>query len=305
MDWRARMAELSELGSYRSIDELLIQAASEADSDEDKLEAILARAELLEDTFLRRVEAANLFLQILDIDPSRTDALRRSRFIHRSLGMLPQVAQSLERELGVTDEPVLAADMLNELGDVMQELGEYDRARASYANALNLQPANEAAQGSMDDLEANEVEAQERMMTLAQEGAGGDGFAAMSQLVRAARIAKRLGDAGLRAFLEAALRAVPTAVEANAMIDSWFASAGDFDGLRDFHHRFADSLTDPAEKSRWATNAAARWLNRFQDPDIAASLLAVAAEADPNNVASQVALALQEELAGEEPVASP
>ncbi len=290
MDWRQRLDELKKLGSFRAVDELLTQAVSGAESDQERVEALVAHAELLEDTFLRKVEAANLFTQAVDLDPTRTDALRRARFIHRSLGMLQQVAGSLERELGVTDEAVLAADMLNELGDVMQELGEYDRAKASYANALNLQPGNAAAQGSMDDIDSSESDAQERMMLLAQEGASGTGFAAMSQLVRAARIAKRLGDAGQRAFLEAALRAVPTAVEANAMMDSWFASQGDFEGLKDFHHRFLDTIEDARERGRWATDAAARWLNRFQDSDVAASLLQVAAESDPSTVAPHVAL---------------
>ncbi len=291
MNWRERVGVLMRWGDYRGVDRYLEEVLADAKDTAERAFVLRARGDLLADVFLRRVEAAALFLKSYELDSSQPDALRRARFIQRSLGMLPQVAQSLERELGTTNEPVLAADMLVELGDTLQDLAQLERAAAAYRNALELTPASDGAMGALEDLEADDGTAQARMMALAQQGASGVGHGALTMLVRAARIARRLGDASQRPFLEAALRAVPTSAEAGALVDSWYASQGDFDGLRDFHHRFVDAIADPVQRSHVAVEAAARWLNRFQDPDVAASLLSLAIEACPEEVAAHVALA--------------
>ncbi len=290
MDWRTRVAELEQWGSYRSAVRFLEQVADELTSPEERADALFARAALLDEIFLRRVEAAQLFQKVQELSPSRSDALRRARFIHRALGLLPQVAQSLERELALIDDPTLGADLFKELGDVHQDMESYEDALTAYARALELVPDHASAEAALADIQVAAEAAVARLQELAQAGAAAGGHAAASLLVRAARLARRLGDAGLLAYLTAAVRAVPQAPEPNFLVDSHHASQGDLDGLATFHQRLVEGIADASLRARVATDLAARWLNRFRDPDVAAKLLLEATAADPGALAPHVAL---------------
>ena len=290
MDWRTRVAELQRWGSYRSAVQYLEQVSEELSSPVEQAEALFSRASLLDEVFLRRVEAADAYLNAYQLDTSRSDALRRARFIHRSLGLLTNVSQSIEHELGTVEDPVLAADLLKELGDVYQDLGELARAQESYSRILTFKPDHEPAGECLQDVMASEVEAHTRMQELAAAGGRAQGHAAAAVLVRAGRIARRLGDVSQLPFLEAAVRATPMAVEPAMLVDGAYAETGDLQGLRAFHDVVISRVEDPRQRCLVAVDSAARWLNRFQEPETAAAMLQRAAEADPTALAPHVGL---------------
>jgi len=290
MDWRTRVAKLERWGSYQAAAQYLEQVADELTSPEERADALFAHAALLDEVFLRRKRAADLFQQAAELAPSRFDALRRSRFLYRALGLLPQVGRSLERELGSIDDAVLAADLFKELGDVYQDMERYEDAATAYQRALEQQPEHVGADTSLADVSATAEDAEMRLAALAQAGAAESGHAAATLLVRAARMARRLGDAGFRAYLEAALRMVPQAPEPHFLLDSSYAGEGDLEGLAGFHRALVESLEDPRLRAQVATDLASRWLDRFQDGDVAAELLGAAVAADPTALAPHVAL---------------
>ena len=290
MDWRGRFEELQRLGSYRSATSFLEEVAATLVEPAEQADALVAQATLLDDVFLRRLEAAQLYAQAAMLDSSRTDAVRRARFIHRSLGLLQHVAQSIEHELARTDDRSLAADLFKELGDARQDMLDLEGAAAAYDQALATVPDHSGAADAVEDVSAADEAAEARMHELARQGAANQGHAAAALLVRAARIARRLGDAGYAAFLEAAVRAVPLAVEPSFLLDNVYAGGGDLDGLMELNDRVIRGIEDPAMRAKAATDIAARWLSRFRDSDAAARFLTLAAEADPQALAAHVGL---------------
>ena len=292
MDWKTRVAELERFGSYRAAEQYLSEVVAELASPEERADALFAHASMLDEVFLQRLEAARLFLSVQELSPTRFDALRRARFIQRALGLLPQVAQSIERELAAIDDPMLGADLFKELGDAYQDMEQYEEAATAYGRALELVADHGGAELALSDVLSTVDEGIRHMNEAARWGASAKGHGAASHLVRAARLARRHQDAGHRAFLEAAVHAVPQAPEPAFLLDNLFAQEGDLDGLAEFHRSLVDAIADPELRARVAIDTASRWLNRFRDADIAASLLERAIAADPRALAARVALSV-------------
>ncbi|MEM9188384.1 MAG: tetratricopeptide repeat protein [Myxococcota bacterium] len=286
MSWREKLDELERQGRYRAAALLLARAIEE----ERDLEVLVAYANRLDELFLRRIDAVRAYLRIISLDPTYVGAWRRARAIQRSLGQLPTFVESLEDELRGTTDHALAADLFRQLGDALQDLGDHEGAGKAYQQALAAGPEDELAEALFLDATSNEVRATERMGELAKQAAGVSSGAACYLLLRAARIAARLGTAEHVAYLEAAIRAVPNNLVAHAELDSAFAARGDLEGLATTHERLLTSIGDAELRGRVAVEMAARWMSRFHDHETGRGFLRRARDADPRCLPAHVAL---------------
>lgn len=90
-------------------------------------------------------EALELYGQILDLDPTRSDALlRMEKYAERSKN-LRSLADVLERQVRILPEDETRVPVLTKLAGVYEQLEEHERAISTWQRALSAQPGNARA----------------------------------------------------------------------------------------------------------------------------------------------------------------
>ena len=114
---------------------------------------------VLETKFLSGVKALKHFQDACKMNPALLESLEAARMIYWDLGKLNMVQKLLELELKAVQGPE-ATVLLLELGDVMCDLGDYDKATATYARSLAASGgANKDASSSRSENSATAVKA--------------------------------------------------------------------------------------------------------------------------------------------------
>src|SRR6202042_2630279 len=137
------------------------------------------------------VRALKHFQDAYKLNPGLAGALRQARAIYWNLGKVNMVQKLLELELKSSTEHPARTELLLELGDVLSDVGDYEKATSAYANALSASGGeSEEARASLADVQVDESTWQERVATVTQEAAAASTPAAKARLyLRAARIA--------------------------------------------------------------------------------------------------------------------
>ena len=146
MDLAQRLNHLESVRDWQGlVEELEKGIASEGDAAV-KASYHLRLGQVLEDKFLLAVKALKHFQDAYKLNPAAGESLARARSIYWDLGKLNMVQKLLELELKSQKEGPVAAALLLELGDVLCDVGDYDRATSTYAKAV--QQGDPTGQGS-------------------------------------------------------------------------------------------------------------------------------------------------------------
>ena len=109
---------------------------------------------MLEKKFLAGVKALKHFQDAYKLNPALLEALAEARGIYWDLGKLNMVQKLLELELKAV-QGAEASKLLVELGDVLADLGDNDKATATYARALAASGGeNKEASACLEDVQA-------------------------------------------------------------------------------------------------------------------------------------------------------
>ena len=109
---------------------------------------------VLEKKFLAGVKALKHFQDAYKLNPALLEALGEARAIYWELGKLNMVQKLLELELKAVQGSE-ASKLLVELGDVLSDLGDNDKATATYARALAASGGeNKEASACLEDVQA-------------------------------------------------------------------------------------------------------------------------------------------------------
>src|SRR5213596_517720 len=132
MDLEQRLKQLESHHDWQGLAEALEQGLAAAQDQSTKAALHLRLGRLLYGQFLQGVRALKHFQDAFKLNPSLIEALAEARSIYWELGKLNMVQKLLELQLKSTQDAALRATLLRELGDVLCDAGDYERATEAY-----------------------------------------------------------------------------------------------------------------------------------------------------------------------------
>ena len=167
MDLNQQLNHLESHRDWHGVAEALEQAIASTSDVETKADLHLRFGRLLHSRFLQGVKALKHFQDAFKLNPALVDALAEARAIYWELGKLNMVQKLLELQLKGTRDPVTAVELLRQLGDVLTDQGDYERAAEAYGRAVQGaggQPGEVSR--LLEDVQTGEEEWQERVGAL-------------------------------------------------------------------------------------------------------------------------------------------
>jgi tetratricopeptide (TPR) repeat protein len=284
MDLEQRLKQLSGFHDWHAVAEALEQGIGGAADATSKAQLHLRLGRVLRSRFLAGVRALKHFQDAYKLNPALIEALSEARGIYWDLGKLNMVQKLLELELKAAPESPERSALFRELGDVLCDLGDYERATESYAKAL--QSAN-GAPGDipqlLEDVQVGEAEWQERALGILDLAAlAATPAEKASLLLRASRLARRFAPEEVEAILAQAYAADPSDRRVAATYEGMLVEGGRTEAILETQRAALNELEDPEVKARAAYLFGSRWALRHQNVELGAQLVEEALRLDPS-----------------------
>ncbi|MEO8800480.1 MAG: hypothetical protein ABI551_21485, partial [Polyangiaceae bacterium] len=285
MDQQARISFLETTHDWQGLtDELEKGIASDAQNAQ-KAEYHLRLGQVLEGKFLLGVKALKHFQDAYKLNPQLVDALESARSIYWDLGKLNMVQKLLELELKSVQTGMPASKLLVELGDVLCDGGDHDKATATYARALAASDGqNRDASACLEDVQAESGSWQQQVAALLR--AGNEATIPSHKaraFLRASRITRRFAPEEVEGQLAQAYAADPTSRPAAALYEGLLAEQGRLEELEGTQTELLTLIEDRGERAHVAMIFGKRWVQRHQNVDVGARFLEIAIKLDPQH----------------------
>jgi tetratricopeptide (TPR) repeat protein len=287
MDLAQRLENLESNRDWQGLVEELEKGVSSASDAAQKGAYHLRLGRLLSQKFFQAARALVHFQEAYKQSPQLVEALTEARGVYWLLGKLNMVQKLLERELKLAGDAPAAAGMAFELGNVLANAGEYDRAAAAYERALLASRGGLGEAGEcLEDLKATAETWQPRLGALLQEVSSGglSPAQASASLLRAARLAKRFAPDEYEALLGRAYAADPSNRETAALYEGALMEGNRGDELSAYQAKIVEGLEGEARASA-AFHFGLRWSMRHQNVDQATRFFEQSFLADPSEPA--------------------
>jgi tetratricopeptide (TPR) repeat protein len=284
MDLEQRLNQLERHHDWQGAMDALEQGLQSEQDASVKAELHLRLGRLLHSRFLQGVKALKHFQDAFKLNPALLEALAEARGIYWELGKLNMVQKLLELQLKNTQDPELSASLSRELGDVLSDQGDYERAAEAYAKALQTANGTMPEVGELlEEVQLGPDQWQERVGQLLRAAHDvPDSATKASAFLRAARIARRYAPEELEGMLAQAYAADPTSVVAAALYESLLVDAERTDAILEAQRQVLDNVSDPHERADAAFRFGARWALRHQNPEVGSQLLEESLKLDPS-----------------------
>jgi tetratricopeptide (TPR) repeat protein len=297
MDLAERLNHLEAVHDWQGLAEELERGiASETDAA-TKAGYHLRLGRVLESKFLHAVRALKHFQDAFKLNPALTEALREARSIYWSLGKVNMVQKLLELELKSATTHPAATELLVELGDVLSDAGEQEKAAAAYARALNVSGGESAeARACLGDVQVDDASFAAHVTAMMEEADAADPAARGRLFLRAARIAKRFAPGDVDGLLLHAYESDPADRQVAALYEQDIVDDDRKQSLVATQRRVLDALgqadgspyrsaggTAAQARADAAFRYGVRWATRHQDPELGAQFFEEAIETDPGN----------------------
>jgi tetratricopeptide (TPR) repeat protein len=283
MDLQERLSHLENVRDWQGLVEELEKSTSSG-TNEEKARVHLRLGRLLEGKFLAGVKALKHFQDAYKLNSASGESLARARSVYWDLGKLNMVQKLLEMELKTSKEGPHAVELLLELGDVLSDGGDYDKATSTYARALSLsQGGSAAASASLEDVQADSGSWQSHVAQLVRASNETQSEAKSRVLLRAARIAKRFAPDEFEGLLLRAYTADPQSKQVAALYEGILAEGARFEELDRVQQGALAQLGDRLAKGAAALAFGVRWVSRHQNADVGAKWLEEAVKLDAGN----------------------
>jgi tetratricopeptide (TPR) repeat protein len=283
MDLEQRLKQLESYQDWQGVVETLEQGISSAPDAATKANLHLRLGRVLHRHFLQGVRALKHFQDAYKQNSALTEALAEARNIYWELGKLNMVQKLLELQLkGASDDATKKA-LYRELGDVLVDLGDYDRATESYAKALQ---SSNGSPGEipelLQDVQLGADEWQDRMAELLRRAHAAESPAEKSAMfLRAARIVRRFAPEDAEGILGMAYAADPKNSAAAATYEGLLAESQRSEKILETQREALKASTDTHEKATAAYQFGARWALRHQNVEVGTQLIEEALRLDP------------------------
>jgi tetratricopeptide (TPR) repeat protein len=285
MDLEQRLRQQMSFHDWHAVAETLEQGLAATSDPVGKAELHLRLGRVLRTRFLQGVRALKHFQDAYKLNPALIEALSEARGIYWDLGKLNMVQRLLELELKAAPQGPNRAVLYRELGDVLCDLGDYDRAAESYAKALQ---STEGDKGDLpavlEDTQVGEGEWQERVSGMLRDARSNtDPAARAALLLRAARLARRYAPGEVEALLAQAYAADPTDTHVAATYEGLLVEAQRTERILETQRAALDAENDASSKARAAYLFGSRWALRHQNLELGAELVEEALKLEPSH----------------------
>jgi tetratricopeptide (TPR) repeat protein len=284
MDLQERLKQLENVRDWQGLVEELEKGIQSSNANEAKAGFHLRLGQVLESKFLSGVKALKHFQDAYKLNPQLPESLDAARAVYWSLGKLNMAQKLLELELRSQKDGAVASTLLLELGDVLCDLGDYDKATSTYAKALEASGGQSAdARACLEDVQAESGSWQSHVTTLVNAAAEGTPEQRCRLYLRAARVTRRFEPDNVLGLLERAYTADPTNKQVAALFEGALVEAGKQAELENLQFRLLENEGQRSARARLALTFGSRWVSRHQNLDIGAKLLEEAIKLDPES----------------------
>ena len=285
MDLQDRLKQLEIVRDWQGLVEELEKGIQSQSANEAKASFHLRLGQVLEQKFLAGVKALKHFQDAYKLNPALAESLEAARSVYWSLGKLNMVQKLLELELRTHKDGPQATALLIELGDVLCDLGDYDKATSTYARALATSNGQSAdARACLEDVQAESGSWQGHVAQLAKASKDESDPAEKSRLLlRSARIARRFAPEEVLEMLERAYSADACSKQAAALYEGSMGEAGKLDELEQVQSKLLANESDKKLRAKLAHVFGTRWVSRHQNVDIGSKFLEESIKLDPEN----------------------
>jgi len=283
MDLEQRLKQLESHHDWHGIVEALEQGLGTTQDATLKADIHLRLGRVLHTQFLQGVRALKHFQDAYKQNPSLFDALTEARAIYWELGKLNMVQKLLELQLKNAPDAAVKAALFRELGDVLCDVAEYERAAEAYAKSLQNAGGNAGDTGErLLDVQVGADEWQERIALLLRSAHEATSPVARSAIfLRAARIARRFAPTEFEGILAQAYVADPSNVSAAALYEGLLVEGQRTETILETQREALKRIESPTAKSDAAFRFGARWALRHQNLEVGAQFLEEALRLDP------------------------
>ncbi len=284
MELNEHLSYLENVRDWQSLVEELEKGIASTATNADKAQFHLRLGRVLERKFLAGVKALKHFQDAYKLNPALVESLEAARSIYWDLGKLNMVQKLLELQLKAGADGDQASALLLELGDVLSDQGEWDRAASTYARSLGTSGGKNAeASACLADVQVEASSWQEHLAGILR-GANGAAPAAVARLMlRAARISRRFAPEESEGMLARAYAADGTNKQAAALYEGLLADQGRFEVIEQAQRQILAGTASGNERARLALLFGTRWVLRHQNVEIGSRFLEEAVKLDPAN----------------------
>ena len=285
MDLQDRLKQLENVRDWQGLVEELEKGIQSQSANEAKASFHLRLGQVLEQKFLAGVKALKHFQDAYKLNPALGESLEAARSVYWALGKLNMVQKLLELELRTHKDGPQATALLIELGDVLCDLGDYDKATSTYARALATSNGTSTeARANLEDVQAESGSWQTHVSQLTKVAEDEAEHAAKSRLLlRAARITRRFAPDDVLDILEKAYAADPFSKQAAALFEGSMGEAGKLEQLEQVQSKVLENEQDKKRRAKMAHVFGTRWVSRHQNVDTGAKFLEQSIKLDPEN----------------------
>jgi len=235
MELEERLSYLENVRDWQSLVEELEKGIASSAQTADKAQFHLKLGRVLETKFLAGVKALKHFQDAYKLNPALIESLESARSVYWGLGKLNMVQKLLELELKAGPNGGHAGALLLELGDVLCDQGEWEKAAATYARALGAGSGkNPAASACLEDAQIDAATWKDRLASLSRAANEATDVATKARvLLRAARVARRFAPDEAEAVLARGYELDPGDKQIAALYEGLLAEQGRFDVLEE------------------------------------------------------------------------
>ena len=284
MDLEQRLKQLESQHDFYGIVEALEQGLGSTQDATLKADIHFRLGRVLHTQFLQGVRALKHFQDAYKLNPSLFDALSEARGIYWELGKLNMVQKLLELQLKTAADARVKHALYRELGDVLCDVGEYERAAEAYAKALQNSEGNPGDVGErLLDAQVGEAEWQERISSLLQSAhEATTAVESSAYFLRAARIARRFATPDYENLLAQAYAVDPSNASAAALYEGLLVEAQRTEAILETQREALRRIDSPTGKADASFRFGARWALRHQNLEVGAQFLEESLRLDPN-----------------------
>src|SRR6478752_3949100 len=288
MDLEQRLKQLESHHDWHGIVEALEQGLGSTQDATLKADIHLRLGRVLHTQFLQGVRALKHFQDAYKLNPALFDALSEARAIYWELGKLNMVQKLLELQLKSAPDARVKRALFRELGDVLCDVGEYERAAEAYAKALQNAEGTPGDLGErLLDAQVGASEWQERIASLLRQAHAAGTAAEQSEIfLRAARIARRFAPAEYEGILAQAYSADAANASAAALYEGLLVDAQRTETILESQRDSLKRIDGPTAKADAAFRFGARWALRHQNLEVGSQFLEEALRLDPSREAA-------------------
>lgn len=284
MDLQERLKQLEHVRDWQGLVEELERGIQSQNANDAKATYHLRLGQVLEQKFLAGVKALKHFQDAYKLNPALAESLEAARAVYWSLGKLNMVQKLLELELRTTKDGPAASELLLELGDVLCDLGDYDKATSTYARALATSGGNNPeARACLEDVQAESGSWQTHVAQLVRAANEAEPHDRARRYLRAARITRRFAPESVQELLEQAYSADPTSKQAAALYEGMMGELGQLEGLEAVQSKLVAAEPNKKQRAKLAHVFGTRWVSRHQNVDIGSKFLEASIKLDPEN----------------------